>query len=85
MEGSLTSPRIGHYYEDIGIYRIEKHCFDANPCRHYVIDTENGLCKLMTAKQIFKILKEHNINLPHFNYLEGRVLSLCCFTFYNSN
>jgi hypothetical protein len=85
MEGTIWSPRVGYYYEDIGSYRIEKRCYDANPCRHYVIDTENGSCKLMTGKDIFNILRDHEIVIPHFNYLEGRVWNFFCLSCYNSN
>lgn len=84
MEGSLSSPRTDYYYQEIGPYRIERHCYDNNPCRHYVLDSDNGLCKLMSGKEIYNILTEYNINIPHFNYLEGRVWNFCGLTFYKS-
>lgn len=85
MEGSLSSPRADYYYSETGPYRIEKHCYDANPCRHYVLNSETGLYKLMSGKEIYKILLENDTFIPHFNYLEGRVWNLCGLTFYKSN
>ena len=83
MEASLTSPRLADYYE-AGPYRIERHCYDANPCKHYVVETDKGLYKLMSSPEIFNIINKYNVNLPHFNYLNGRVKKFCCFTFYKS-
>ena len=84
MEGSLCSPRNNFYYEQVGPYKIEKHCYEANPCRHYVLNVENGFYSLMTGKEIFIILKKYNLKLPHFNYLNGRIYDFCCLTLYKS-
>ena len=84
MEGTLTSPRNNFYYEAVGPYKIEKNCYEASLCKHYVINTENGLYELMSGKEIYKIIKKYDVNIPHFNYLEGRVFKCCCLTFYKS-
>jgi hypothetical protein len=82
MEGSLTSPRNGYYYQ-VAHYKIEKQCYEANPCSHYVIDTETGLCKLMSGKNIFLILRKYNTHFPHFNYLKDRVFIFFCCSIYS--
>jgi hypothetical protein len=54
------------YYE-IGDFLISKLCYQSFPCEHDVVNKTNNSYQIMSAPNIYQLLKDHQLSHAHFN------------------
>lgn len=58
---------INDLYYAVGDFQISKICKKTFPCKHDVLNTKTNETCVILGTEIFKLLKENNISIAHFN------------------